>query len=220
MAISSTQLNTASYSEILEPLREHLVPDFFARIELDTNGSLTFYDADDNLVFEMTAAYAARAYRSTSSYIERSLVVGITNLIFADITSCKNGAILIAQYQSFTYSIAFLFAKTNAGATAIMIGGDSGAGQPRNATTTFQRAAWGDAQQTTEQKTIFTPSYGFQTQLVPFVTDATFGATSFTPNAFYMPMYRNSDVQQTAADQFVADGVTYMCFNAWAFKDE
>lgn len=216
MSISSTPLNTASYSDILEPLREHLVPDFFASIELSPSGSLTFYDADNNMVFELTVNQVARAYRSTSSYAERAF----TSLVFADITSCKHGAILTAQYQSWGYCLAILFAKTNSGATAIMIGGDSGTGQPRNATTTFQRAAWGDAQLTTEQQTIFTPSYGFQTQLVPFVTDATFGSTSFTPNAFYMPMYRNSDVQQTSADQFVANGAAYLCFNAWAIKDE
>lgn len=215
MAISSTPLNTASNSEILEPLREHLVPGFFARIELDS-GALKFYDSDSNLVFELAANQIARAYRSSSSYAERPF----TSLTFADIASCKNGAILTAQYQSFGYSLAILFAKTNAGTTAIVIGGDSGTGQPKNATTTFQRAAWGDAQHNTEQTTVFTPSYGFQTQLVPFVTDATFGATSFTPNAFYMPMYRNSNVQQTSADQFVANGVVYMCFNAWAIKDE
>lgn len=215
MAISSTPLNTASYSDILEPLRAHLVPGFFASIELDSN-ALKFYDADSNLVFEMTAAYAVRAYRSASSYTESSFA----SLVFTDITSCKNGAILIAQYQSFTYSIAFLFAKTNDGATAIMIGNDSGTAQPKAATTTFKRAAWGDAQHSTEQTTAFTPSYGFQTQLVPFCTDATFGATSFTPNAFYMPMYRNSNVQQTAVDQFIADGVAYICYNAWAIKDE
>lgn len=216
MAISSTPLNTASYSDILEPLREHLVPGFFARIELDTIGSLTFYDADDNLVFEMTAAYAVRAYRSASSYAESSF----SSLAFTDITSCKNGAILIAQFSSFVYSIAFLFAKTNNGATAIIFGNDSGNSQPKIATTTFNRVAWGDAQLSTVQTTVFTPSYGFQTQLVPFCTDAIFGATSFTPNAFYMPMYRNSDVQQTAVDQFVANGATYICYNAWAIKDE
>ena len=216
MAISSTPLNTASNSEILEPLREHLVPGFFARIELDTIGSLTFYDVDDNLVFEMTAAYAVRAYRSASSYTESSFA----SLAFTDITSCKNGAILIAQCESFRYSIAFLFAKTNAGTTAIMFGNDSGTSRPAIATTTFHRAAWGDAQHSTEQLTAFTPSYGFQTQLVTFCTDATFGATSFTPHAFYMPMYRNSGVQQTAVDQFVANGATYICYNAWAIKDE
>ena len=215
MAISSTPLNTASYSDILEPLREHLVPGFFARIELAPSGSLTFYDADGHLVFEMTAAYAVRAYRSASSYTESSFA----SLAFTDITSCKNGAILIAQYQSFTYSIAFLFAKTNAGTTAIMIGNDSGTAHPQAATTTFRRAAWGDAQHSTEQLTAFTPNYGFQTQLVPFCTDATFGATSFTPNAFYMPMYRNSGVQQTAVDQFAANGDTYICYNAWAIRD-
>lgn len=215
MSISSTPLNTASYSDILEPLREHLVPDFFARIELAPSGSLTFYDADGHLVFEMTAAYAVRAYRSASSYTESSFA----SLAFTDITSCTNGAILIAQYQSFTYSIAFLFAKTNAGTTAIMIGNDSGTVHPQAATTTFHRVAWGDAQHSTEQTTVFTPSYGFQTQLVPFVTDATFGATSFTPNAFYMPMYRNSNVQQTAVDQFAANGATYICYNAWAIRD-
>ena len=215
MAISSTPLNTSSNSAILEPLRAHLVPGFFARIELAGNDSLNFYDEDDNLVFELTVNQIARAYRSASSYAERSFA----NLTFADIASCKHGAILTAQQQSWEYCLAILFAKTNAGTTAIVIGGGSGT-VPQAATTTFQRAAWGDAQLTTEQRTIFTPSYGFQTQLVPFVTDATFGATSFTPNAFYMPMYRNSDVQQTAADQFVADGATYLCFNAWAIKDE
>lgn len=216
MAISSTQLNTSSNSAILEPLRAHLVPGFFARIELAGNDSLNFYDENDNLTFELTMNQIAKAYRASASYIQRNF----ENLIFADIASCKHGAILTAQHQSWEYCLAIAFAKTNSGATAIMIGGDSGTSSPKSATTTFQRAAWGDAQQTTEQKTIFTPSYGFQTQLVPFVTDATFGATSFTPNAFYMPMYRNSNVQQTAADQFVADGVAYMCFNAWAFKDE
>ena len=216
MAISSTPLNTASNSAILEPLRAHLVPGFFARIELAGNDSLNFYDENDNLTFELTMNQIAKVYRASTSYIQRPF----ESLIFADITSCKHGAILTAQHESWRYSLAILFAKTNTGTTAIMIGGDSGTSSPKSATTTFQRAAWGDAQQTTEQKTIFTPSYGFQTQLVPFVTDATFGATSFTPNAFYMPMYRNSDVQQTSADQFVANGVTYMCFNAWAIKDE
>lgn len=216
MSISSTQLNTASYSEILEPLREHLVPGLFSRIDLSEGGSPNFYDENDNLVFELTMNQIARAYRSATSYIERSF----RGLTFADITSCKHGAILTAQYQSWGQTLAILFAKTNTGATAIMIGGDSEKSRPQAATTEFQRAAWGDAQQTTEQKTIFTPSYGFQTQLVPFVTDAAFGATSFTPNAFYMPMYRNSDVQQTAADQFVANGAAYLCFNAWAIKDE
>lgn len=216
MAISSTPLNTASNSAILEPLRAHLVPDFFASIELSGNDSLNFYDEDNNLVFELTVNQVARAYRSATSSIERSF----TSLVFADITSCKHGAILTAQFSNWTYCLAILFAKTNGGATAIMIGGDSGNGQPKLATTTFQRAAWGDSQLTTEQTTAFTPSYGFQTQLVPFVTDATFGATSFTPDAFYMPMYRNSDVQQTAADQFVANGAAYLCFNAWAIKDE
>lgn len=215
MSISSTPLNTASYSDILEPLRAHLVPDFFANIELES-GSLMFYDTDGNLVFEMTAAYAVRAYRSASSYAESSFA----SLVFTDITSCKNGAILIAQYQSFTYSIAFLFSKTNNDSTAIMFGNDSGTAHPQAATTTFNRVAWGDAQLSTVQTTVFTPSYGFQTQLVPFCTDATFGSTSFTPNAFYMPMYRNSDVQQTAVDQFVANGATYICYNAWAIKDE
>lgn len=216
MAISSTPLNTASNSEILEPLREHLVPGFFARIELAGNDSLNFYDENDNLTFELTMNQIAKAYRASTSYIQRTF----ENLIFADIASCKHGAILTAQHKSWEFCLAIAFAKTNSGATAIMIGGDSGTSSPKSATTTFQRAAWGDAQLTTEQRTIFTPSYGFQTQLVPFVTDATFGATSFTPNAFYMPMYRNSDVQQTAADQFVANGATYLCFNAWAIKDE
>lgn len=216
MAISSTPLNTASNSEILEPLREHLVPGFFARIELSGNDSLNFYDENDNLVFELTMSQIAKAYRSATSYIERPFA----SLVFADITSCKNGAILTAQCESWRYSMAILFAKTNSGTTGIMIGGDSGTSKPLAATTEFQRAAWGDAQLTTEQRTIFTPNYGFQTQLVPFCTDAIFGATSFTPNAFYMPMYRNSDVQQTAVDQFVANGATYICYNAWAIKDE
>lgn len=120
--------------------------------------------------------------------------------------NCSNGAML-----SFTSGSAFLsvlLSKTNQDRLAVIL--------PKSLdyNTTFYGIAYSDTYPVVEYKV--SPSAAGQTVLSPFITNAPAGATSYTPDAFYMPF--GAYVGRGYA-KFTMNGKMYMTDGNWVISD-
>ena len=172
------------------------------------------YDLDGNKVFSMSNS-SFKAYRTDGGDAITSELVGMftgTN----DIIVCDNGIIVAATFQHSGYGTRYfscLISKTNNGRLACVFSVGSSATQILY--TQIQHVAIGDST-TMSTTTTFTPEAGQQTCLVPFATNAEIGTTSYTPDAYYIPMNPNYAM---GIGKFMMGADTYISNGYWAIRD-
>lgn len=206
MAITKDYLNTSDLGTLAAWMQANLVPDYFAAVTFGNN-TLTCADGEGNTLLTISAISGV-----VTAYKSASITVTLTSAIPAPFTyacTCANGAII--ESVSGQNHGCMLITKTNNGATAIVFSAGTSGTVCRSG---IKSVAWGDGQ--AENTRAFYTSTEEQTQIVPFLTDAAFGAVSYTPNAFYIPVgqYYNAGI-----GVLTISGVNYLTNGYWAIKD-
>lgn len=182
--------------------------DFFASVTMD-GYALVARDTQNNVVLNWDSSQVT-IYKSTA--VSDSLTVDTSMNGKYTIAKCSGG-ILIISGTSNTHHLNFIITKTNNDVTAVIAGGHS------NLVTALTNgicaAAWGDAEDATKTCTFY-PSAQNQTQFASFTTYAKPDTTSYTPNAFYMPV---GEYYDWSYGKFTAGGDTYITNGYWAIKD-
>lgn len=202
MAIGKFYLNGGA-EVIANWMRTYLVPDYFSEVTT-TGWNIQCKNGNDTVLLFDPDAYSAdriKAYRNETDFAN----IGAASLPFGcDYAyTCENGAMIHVSSN-----IWILITKTNNGRTAI-IGTTGGNSQG------IPCVAWGDA--APYSTLTYTPRSGEQTQLVPFCTDAPYQTTSFTPNAYYMPV---GQYYTLGAGRLIIGNTAYLTNGYWAIKDE
>ncbi len=186
------------------------------KVEKDASEDVWYgYDLDGKKIFSLKSGEFA-AYRTDGGNAITSALAGMftgTN----DIIVCDNGIIVASTFQNLGYGtryFACLISKTNNGRLACILSSVA------NSSTTIlytnvQHVAIGDST-TLSTTTTFTPEAGQQTCLVPFATNAEIGTTSYTPDAFYIPMNPNYAM---GIGKFLMGADTYISNGYWAIRD-
>ena len=128
------------------------------------------------------------------------------------IAKCNGGILIIAGPQS-SHEMSLILTKTNNDVTAVIVGSYSN--RETALKSSICAAAWGDAEDATKTRS-FSPDSQNQTQFVSFTTYAKPDTTSYTPNAFYMPV---GEYYDWSYGKFTAGGDTYITNGYWAIKD-
>ncbi len=130
----------------------------------------------------------------------------------ADCYLCENGLFFTQSSQNAQGSL--LITKNNYGKTVIISAANS-SGRGCVDGNIALRVADGDEPPLDNIKShAFSPGKDDYTVLIPFTTHAEFGAISYTPNAFYMPIAQYRDV-----GLLMIEGKTYITNGYWAVLD-
>lgn len=133
--------------------------------------------------------------------------------LVTDCYLCENGLIFTSIAQTSDRSL--LITKNNYGKTTI-ISALNDSSHDLSSGSIALRVADGDAAPIDNIKShAFLPGKDDYTVLIPFTTHAEFGAISYTPNAFYMPIAQYRD-----AGLLMIEGKTYITNGYWAVLDE
>lgn len=220
MAITRAQV--ANISELAAWMQENAVPNFFKAVTYE-NSVLTATDADDKVVLTIKGAKNGsdyfRAYRGESNYL------GVNFAEFPhhsyptiDLIGCDNGFMIKCKTFDTSYNakeFAALFAMTSNSKPAIIFPSALSSTANAQYTTGLNHVAFGDSA-TIATTTTFTPESAQQTVMTPFATNADVGDTSYTPNAFYMPMGQN---YAQGMGKFLLGADTYITNGYWCIKD-
>lgn len=212
MAIVRAQVSgVQALAEWLDENATHLLQ----KVEKDASEDVWYgYDLDGKKVLSLKSGEFA-AYRTDGGGDIKSTLAGMftgTN----DIIMCGNGIIIAAAFTNLGYGVRYfsvLISKTNNGRLACVFSVGSSATQILY--TQLQHVAIGDST-TLSTTTTFTPEAGQQTCLVPFATNAEIGTTSYTPDAFYIPMNPNYAM---GIGKFLMGADTYISNGYWAIRE-
>lgn len=212
MAIVRAQVSgVQALAEWLDENATHLLQ----KVEKDASEDVWYgYDLDGKKVLSLKSGEFA-AYRTDGGGDIKSTLAGMftgTN----DIIMCGNGIIIAAAFTNLGYGVRYfsvLISKTNNGRLACVFSVGSSATQILY--TQLQHVAIGDST-TLSTTTTFTPEAGQQTCLVPFATNAEIGDTSYTPDAFYIPMNPNYAM---GIGKFLMGADTYISNGYWAIRE-
>lgn len=212
MAIVRAQVSgVQALAEWLDENATHLLQ----KVEKDASDDVWHgYDLDGKKIFSLKSGEFA-AYRTDGGDDIKSTLTGMftgTN----DIIMCDNGIIIAAAFQYAGYGARYfsvLISKTNNESMACIF--SVGSSATTILYTAVQHVAIGDST-TLSTTTTFTPESGQQTCLVPFATNAEIGTTSYTPDAFYIPMNPNYAM---GIGKFVMGADTYISNGYWAIRE-
>lgn len=231
--------NITSMQVLASWLQANAVPEYFASIAIDANNQIiTCKDANNNTLMEYNInAKTFSIYKSSDN--AETFNIAKSNYECAEPNSdvptiaakCSGGImILISNINEGSakgwYLLNIIITKTNNNKTAIIAGTyyyenttiDTGTRIIANGIASksgVHAAAWGD--ETSETRTIsFNSSAQNQTQFVSFTTYAQPDSTSYTPNAFYMPV---GEFYTTIYGKFESHGAMYITNGYWAIKD-
>ena len=220
-----TRATVATVEALATWMQTNAVPGIFKSVTY-SDSVLTATDADDNTVLTIHAGTGSvnqgyfRAYRAESNYIGFALsnfptATGGGSTI--QIIGCDNGFIIGCTIKVGYNDVNFasLFAKTNNDKPAIIFPSSPNATSPQQYTTALNHVAFGDSA-TISTTTTFTPETAQQTVMTPFATNADVGDTSYTPNAFYMPIGQN---YAQGMGKFLLGADTYITNGYWAIND-
>lgn len=213
MAIVRAQISgVANLAAWLNENATHL----FQKVEYSAlDGTYYGYDLDGKKAFGF-ASGSFKAYRTDGgnpiSITQYASGIFDTN----DIIMCDNGIIIETTY---TYSgdrkFALLITKTNNSRIASIFTQNRESATTSYLYTKLNHVAIGDST-TIATTTTFAPESGQQTCLVPFATNAEIGTTSYTPDAFYIPMNPNYAM---GIGKFLMGADTYISNGYWAIRE-
>lgn len=190
----------------------NLVPSYFGAVDFDDNWWYGYEDAEKTkpiIAYEFGWSPRFRVYKSPAVYNDITGVGGYSALV-PNIYTCGGGVL----FDAIARNLCAIIAKTNNDVTASIIGGsDNG---DRGYFAKVYAYALGDDTTITTQRE-FNTRASAQTCLVPFCTDATFGNSSYTPKAFYMP---EAQYYSSGMGTFTAGGKTYLTNGYWAILDD
>lgn len=227
MAISKTVLNTQNIGTLYAWMKENLEGAYFASVELGESVNyrtpINCFDGDDNLLFEIgytslsSNPWDIKSHISSGSSWSRVLIneISSSNGAVAEYgATCSSAVMLYFSSTTASGTAIVAFTKTNNDETAIIVGrGTSTAKSAGSAE--VARTAWSD--QTVDSIGFdFNPLPGNQTVLCPFFTNPPEENTSYTPNAFWMPMTEFPDINY---GKIKIGETTYMTNGVWAFAD-
>ena len=213
----------SSISELATWLNANACPSIFKTVSYDIGEStLTATDADDHTVVTIKngSGGGLTAYTSQNNSVNLSFSsIPNTSGTTISVIGCDNGLIL----ETFVVSSSkrffpFMFTKTNNGKVAVIFPSSFNSTDNVNYKTGLNHVAWGDADSFVTT-TSFYPESGNQTCLTTWITNAAPGATSYTPNAFYMPAH---SAYPSGMCKFSIDGddSVYVTNGYWAVKVE
>lgn len=213
MAIVRAQISgVANLAAWLDENATHLLQ----KVEKDASSNVWYgYDLDGKKAFSL-ASGSFQAYR-TDGGNPISITQYVSGLFDTnDIIMCDNGIIIETTY---TYSgdrkFALLITKTNNARLACIFTQNRESAITSYLYTKLNHVAIGDST-TIATTTTFTPEAGQQTCLVPFATNAEIGDTSYTPDAFYIPMNPNYAM---GIGKFLMGADTYISNGYWAIRE-
>lgn len=222
MAITKTLINNDPAA--LASFLQRLVPEYFSTVEYDdTNGILSIYDADDNLLFtfsglllDLSTALEVRSYADDQNYVSKTY--GLTSSNHAVITygwTAKYGALIGVKYNpSSDTAGGVLITKTNNGKTAFVITDRLDYSTVKFGTT-FP-VAWGDVAPITKFE--FAVNEKNQTEIAAFPTNSAVETVSYTPNAGCI--IAGSNYSMADGGIITVDGTKYLTNGYWAIEDE
>lgn len=183
--------------------------EYFASYTMDGNKMIA-KDAQNNVMLEWDGSNV-KIYKSATVFDTKAADTSSAGTY--TISKCSGGIMVIAGSESVN-EMSLILTKTNNDVTAVIVG--SGTGNRENALTRdICAAAWGDAEDATKTRTFY-PSAQNQTQFASFTTYAKPDTTSYTPNAYYMPV---GEYYDWSYGKFTAGGDTYITNGYWAIKD-
>lgn len=183
--------------------------EYFASYTMNGN-TMIAKDAQNNVMLEWDGSNV-KIYKSATVFDTRTADTASAGTY--TIAKCNGGILIIAGPQS-SHSMSLILTKTNNDVTAVIVG--SGTSNRATAlTNSICAAAWGDAEDATKTRTFY-PSAQNQTQFASFTTYAKPDTTSYTPNAYYMPV---GEYYDWSYGKFTAGGDTYITNGYWAIKD-
>lgn len=203
-------------AEALHTFLKQLIPEYFSEVELNS-GTITCKDNDGNTVFKITIATNGEInetfYTARTSFSDS--VSGANDLTLELIGwQCKNGVFLDIHYTKGTVisrQYGILITPNNHGKLFFVVSCYSATPFYGN----IQTISWED-DTPLDQKLNIDQIVRTQTVFCPFISKAKYGETSYTPNAFYMPVWQGF----SGTGDFIADGVRYWTNGYWAIRDE
>ena len=207
----------SSQQQFKDWLTANFVPSLFKSVTI-SDDTITATDDADNIVFTMSTG-VFRAYRAAENYIEFSTggysIFGTSWP--ADVIGCSNGFIMTVRVGiSGNTRFAWLCSKTNNGEPAMIFNSYGSSVDASLFYSGIKHVAFGDSPTLQTTTTTFTPEANQQTILCPFGTNPDTNTTSYTPNAFFMPMGQN---YAQGMGKFILNADTYITNGYWAVKD-
>ena len=210
--ITKDYLHSTSLEPLAVWLAGHAVPQFFAEVTYE-NAQAICRDSIGNEMLSLKLQNGLQVKVTRIDGSSASITYGTVDTI-AIACACSTGILLrflLSSAPSFIYDLAIV--KNNHDRTAFIFGSAEGSAQNR-LTLNLRRIAYDDT--STVTGFTFSPLAADQTQLVPFCTDAALGTTSYTPDAFYMPVGQYFGM---GLGKFTANGDDYLSNGYWAFRD-
>lgn len=188
--------------------------DYFSEVQLDSK-TITCKDNDGNTVFEITVSadgsISDKFYTACSTFSDSISSPGVP-LEFVG-WQCRNGVFLDIHYISggnVMRQYGILLTKNDHGKLFFVLSCYSDTPFFGN----IQVLSWDDVQISAQFN--ITQVVRSQTMFCPFVSNPEYGTTSYTPNAFYMPVWQGF----YGIGEFIAEGVRYWTNGYWAIRDE
>ena len=198
--------------EMLEPV---LVPEYFASISVATT-LITCNDAEENEVLSI-AYLSGQLVLQANIHTGSSITKSATSYCPSQLYRCKHGVLLRMNASISTNFAYLLITKNQNGKTVVVLPNlttSSGTTIATTSTTNIAPICWDDS--ATATFSFSRAAFGnYQTLLTPFITTATIGERSFTPDAFWIPFYQYSEF-----GKLTIDGVDYLHTGYWAIRDE
>lgn len=221
--MSITRAQVTTLAELAAWMQANAVPNIFKSVTIDGSNNITATDDDDNVCLYIKFGYGGyfRAYSGESSYVSIGMQYIVARNTASDIIGCDNGFMMSGKVEDSSLNqknFAFLCAKTNNGKPAIIFQSDLSRSGANVYTQTLHHIAFGDTTSTTLfTTTTFTPEAGQQTSFAAFCTNADITDTSYTPNAFYLPMHSE---YSSGIGKFLSGNKVYITNGYWAIDSE
>jgi len=226
-----TKSTVTSMQALAEWLQANAVPEYFASVSIDAK-TITGSDANGNPLMVYSVTNHSFSIYKTSGGNAETFTIATSSYSNAEPTTdnpaiaakCGGGLMVLINREysgsaSGWYCLNFIITKTNNDITAVIAGtykdADKTGASVTSSTTNIHSVALGDATDAAKTHS-FTVSAENQTQFVSFTTYAKPDTTSFTPNAFYMPV---GEYYDWSYGKFTAGGDTYITNGYWAIKD-
>lgn len=221
--MSITRAQVTTLAELAAWMQANAVPNIFKSVTYN-NSILTATDADDNTVLTIKGTQSSddyfRAYREENNYIGVNFGRFPHNTQSTiNIIGCDNGFMFNCVVHNTSYQdakFAALVTKTNNDRVAIIFPSTAPSSSPQQYTTALNHVAFGDSA-TIGTTTTFTPESGNQTNFAAFCTNADITDTSYTPNAFYLPMH---SAYSSGIGKFLSGNKVYITNGYWAIDSE
>ena len=186
------------------------------------NSTIICKDADGNTLLSIAVPTAANGNVVVTAFASASVSKAVTwsyyksgsiGVHFTYAYACTNGVIIALQNaMGNDYYAAVLISKNNQGIPVIVL--CDAIAPTANAYRTFWAVSWGDVAPLSTFN--FTVNSRSQTTVVPFMSNNDISASSYTPNAGYIPV---GQYYNMGYGTLVIDGTDYLANGYWAIRD-